>query len=142
MVAAGFFVFSEKGSISEEEFSTGVVKVNGRELKVKIADNERKREEGLQNVPSLDGYDGMLFVFEKSAPVSFWNKNTFLNLDIIWIENNKIIGISYLPKIGTDGIRIVDSPGPVGAVLEIPSGNIDSLSELVGASVSSPRGLK
>lgn len=120
----------------------GKILLERQELIVKIADDAAKREAGLQNVRSLEGYDGMYFIFEKSGPVSFWNKNTFLDLDIFWINGDKITDVGYLPKIGSEGIKTLDSPGPVQAVLEVPAGRINSPSRLKGASVSLPGRLK
>ena len=63
---------------------------------VAIADTPEKRDAGLMNVTDLPENDGMLFVFKKPQPLSFWMANTPLPLDIIFIDkDHKIIRIYH-----------------------------------------------
>jgi len=65
-------------------------------IKVAIADTPEKRDAGLMNVTRLDENDGMLFVFQKPQPLSFWMANTPLPLDIIFIDkDHKIVRIYH-----------------------------------------------
>ena len=97
------------------------VVINGKRLEVRIADSVEEREEGLQGVQKLEGYDGMLFVFEKKEKVSFWNKNTLIDLDLVWIAGGKVVGVDFLPN-QQSGLKIIQSPREVDMVLELPSG--------------------
>jgi hypothetical protein len=81
-----------------------VIKVN-----VEVADTEALRTLGLSNRRYLGDYDGMLFVFDENVNIPFWMKDTFINLDIIFIdekgfivdikENNEPCSDSYCPQI-------------------------------------------
>lgn len=62
------------------------IEVNDKVYKVKIADTEELRETGLQNIEKLPKDEGMLFVFDEPQEVSFWMKDTLINLDIIFID--------------------------------------------------------
>lgn len=65
-------------------------------VKVAIADTPEKRDAGLMNVRDLPEYDGMLFIFKKPQPLSFWMANTPLPLDIIFIDKDyKIVRIYH-----------------------------------------------
>ncbi len=65
-------------------------------VKVAVADTPEKRDAGLMNVKDLPEYDGMLFIFKKPQPLSFWMANTPLPLDIIFIDKDyKIIRIYH-----------------------------------------------
>lgn len=65
-------------------------------IKVAIADTPEKRDAGLMNVTHLPEYDGMLFIFKKPQPLSFWMANTPIPLDIIFIDKDyKIIRIYH-----------------------------------------------
>lgn len=55
---------------------------------VEIADTPSSRQQGLMNRDHLDQDKGMLFVFSHPARYGFWMKNTFVPLDIIWIDSN------------------------------------------------------
>ena len=46
---------------------------------------------GLMDRLNLPENAGMLFIFAKDEPRSFWMKNTYISLDIIYINSNKEI---------------------------------------------------
>ena len=51
---------------------TAQLEIGGETLRVEIADTDKTRDRGLMGRKSLPDGEGMLFVFEKSAPLSFW----------------------------------------------------------------------
>ncbi|MFH1307952.1 MAG: DUF192 domain-containing protein [archaeon] len=54
---------------------------------VEIADTPELRAQGLMHRTNLDSNKGMLFIFEQEAIYPFWMKNTFIPLDMIWINS-------------------------------------------------------
>ncbi|MCG8451764.1 MAG: DUF192 domain-containing protein [Spirochaetales bacterium] len=54
-------------------------------LIVEVADDPDEREQGLMNRRHLKDNHGMLFVFESERQVSFWMKNTSLELSIAFV---------------------------------------------------------
>lgn len=64
------------------------IKIGEKKYKVKLATTGEEQEKGLQEVENLDNDKGMLFVFEKPDEISFWMKNTVLELDIIFIDED------------------------------------------------------
>jgi len=68
----------------------------------------------------LKGADGMIFIFPEKDFRSFWNENTYLDLDVYWIDGDKVVGKSYLPSIEkSKEIVTIDSSGSVDKVVEI-----------------------
>lgn len=67
-------------------------------LNVEIADTEAEREKGLMYRKHLNENEGMLFVFENEKYLNFWMKNTYIPLDIAYIDRNGIINEIYHMK--------------------------------------------
>lgn len=66
-------------------------------LKAKVADTPSSREHGLMFVDELESDRGMLFIFEKPQLLSFWGKNTFIPLDIAFVDaSNRIKKIAKI----------------------------------------------
>jgi uncharacterized membrane protein (UPF0127 family) len=77
-------------------------------------------QKGLMFVKKPVDYDGMIFIFPDKQIRSFWNKNTFVDLEVYWLDDDKIIGKEELPSIvKTKTVKIITSPLPVNKVVEI-----------------------
>ncbi|MGE0076695.1 MAG: DUF192 domain-containing protein [Bacteroidales bacterium] len=57
-------------------------------IEIEIADTDDKRAQGLMWRREMADSVGMLFIFEKEMPLSFWMKNTYIPLDIIYINKS------------------------------------------------------
>lgn len=98
------------------------VTIGGNEIIAWVANTPEKRTSGLMGVKELPPGTGMLFVFPEAAPRTFWNKNTLIDLDLLWVTGNVVSGVSALPREGTAGTVQVTSPLPANAVVEVPQG--------------------
>jgi hypothetical protein len=64
-----------------------------------LALTQKEQEKGLMFRKNLPSQKGMLFVFKREDIYPFWMKNTFIPLDIIWIDKNyKVVFIKYSAK--------------------------------------------
>lgn len=89
-----------------------------------IVKAKAQRERGLMFKKSLPENSGMLFIFEKEDNYPFWMKNTFIPLDIIWIDKNyKIVFIKENAKpCGLGSCPFIDPGINAKYVLEINTG--------------------
>ena len=90
------------------EFKTQKLIINGHELVVEIADTQQLRQRGLMfRKKPLGSKKGMLFIFEKVEPRSFWMKNTFIPLSIGFFDKNKKL-INVRKMVPTKSMMIQD----------------------------------
>ena len=127
--------------VSTEElfpsYEQRIIAIDGSKLSVWIADTGSKRERGLMHVREIPKDTGMLFLFQNKEMQSFWNKNTLLDLDILWIADGVIAGISALPSVEkSKEIVIVFSPVAADTVLEVSAGWVQEQSISIGNKVS------
>ena len=78
---------------------------------------------GLMYRKSMPEENGMIFVFPSPRNTAFWMKNTYIPLDMIFIdESNKISGmVENVPPLSED---LVYSPAKTKAVLELNAGTV------------------
>ena len=71
-------------------------------LKVEISDTPHKLQTGLMYRNSLPDDEGMIFKFKYPQKLKFWGLNTYIPLDIAFIDkDNKIIKISHIKPLST-----------------------------------------
>ena len=91
------------------------------EFNVTLAVTPAGRQKGLMFQETLKDNAGMLFIFPKTEIHSFWMKNTFLPLDMIFIDENlKIVGIIENAEPMTTTSRAVNKASKY--VLEVTAG--------------------
>lgn len=98
-----------------------VSKTRRNTFDVEVMRNDADRARGLMYRRSMAADRGMLFDFERVAPVTMWMKNTYLSLDMVFIRADGTIA-----RVAADteplSTAIVASGEPVLAVLELNAG--------------------
>jgi uncharacterized membrane protein (UPF0127 family) len=100
-------------------------------FKVWIANNPARQEQGLMFVQDLPQGEGMFFPLRKPRKMSMWMKNTYVELDMIFIGGKGAIDqiVEHARPLSLD---IINSDKPVSAVLEIKGGEASRLGLKVG----------
>jgi uncharacterized membrane protein (UPF0127 family) len=108
------------------QLPTKKMKINNLELEVEVADTDDARTEGLSGREKLDDGKGMLFDFSNTdvKTPGFWMKDMLISIDMIWINNGKVIGVQAnapLPPQDKD-LPVYYPPAEITHVLEVPAG--------------------
>jgi uncharacterized membrane protein (UPF0127 family) len=100
-----------------------------------VADTPARSEQGLMYVRDLPAARGMVFPFAPPRVVSFWMKNTYIELDMLFIDagGHVVKIIEHAPPLRLD---LLGSDQPVAAVLELRGGEVGLLGLRVGDQVS------
>ena len=113
---------------------------------VEIAADPSSRERGLMDRRAFpSGTNGMLFLFDvpQAGDVAFWNKRTYLPLDLLLIdEQGTIVMMIPMQTIEETGGRVTSYPAhtPYIAALELQRGLVGP--EVVGGTlITSPQRL-
>jgi uncharacterized membrane protein (UPF0127 family) len=97
-----------------------------RVLQVEVMRTDQERERGLMFRKYLPKDRGMLFDFPREEPVLFWMKNTYIPLDMLFIDHTgRVISIKHNAEPLSE--TVIPSGGPTSGVLEINGGEADEL---------------
>lgn len=133
-VAASAGVATQAGELDSLEILTST----GRHaFQVEIADNDATRERGLMDRRYMATDHGMLFEFDRDAPASFWMKDTYIPLDMIFIARSGVV-TRIVANAEPLSERVIPSGGPCAAVLELNGGTAASIGLKVGDKVRHP----
>ena len=91
------------------------------EFFVALAKNNLQKQRGLMNVKKLEAQFGMLFYFDREEIIYMWMKNTFISLDMIFIDRNNII-VDIKPHATPLSLDVISSQKKSNKVLEINAG--------------------
>jgi uncharacterized membrane protein (UPF0127 family) len=104
---------------------------------IEFAATEEERATGLMYRRELPEGRGMLFDFSPQREVAMWMKNTYISLDMIFIRaDGRIHRIAENTE--PESTRLIQSQGPVKAVLEVAAGTTRRLVIAPGDKVGHP----
>jgi uncharacterized protein len=125
------YVFKKEGTLTFTD-SLGIVKTK---IDIQIANNEYDRELGLMFRKHMQENRGMLFIFPQEGVQSFWMHNTYIPLDMIFVNaNDKIVTIQNADKTLTD--QTYSSIKPAQYVIEVNLGFAKKYGLKVGDKIS------
>ena len=100
---------------------------------VEIADDAQERAQGLMHREQMPAASGMLFVYEYPQSLSFWMRNTLIELDMIFIDATGVVRsihhraqpLDETPIIGgTDLTHVLEINGGLAGRLGITEGSV------------------
>lgn len=100
-------------------------------ITVEMATTSAQRSQGLMGRKDMPMGAGMLFDFERPSPVTMWMKNTFISLDMLFVDS---AGTIFFIAANTQpqSLRHISPGRPVRGVLELNAGTAGRLGVQVG----------
>ncbi|ARQ03175.1 hypothetical protein DFP91_1592 [Pseudorhodoplanes sinuspersici] len=141
LVAVAAFLAFALGSFSASAAEKGTLEIvtkNGVHVfSVELAANDADRQKGLMFRKELPEGQGMLFDFKQDQDVSMWMRNTYIPLDMLFINaDGRIRRIAENTTPLSE--RTIPSGGPVRGVLEVIGGTAKKLGIAPGDRVAHP----
>jgi hypothetical protein len=125
------FIFRKDGELTFLNPSSEVK----AKIDIQIAQTDFDRELGLMYRKSMEENQGMLFIFPNETIQTFWMRNTFIPLDMIFINADKeIVTIRNADKTLSD--QTYASTAPAQYVLEVKLGYCKKFGIKVGDKIS------
>ncbi|MDG1252756.1 MAG: DUF192 domain-containing protein [Schleiferiaceae bacterium] len=99
--------------------------VNGSDTvatyRIELAESEREVQQGMMWRKHMDPDMGMLFLMPEERMQSFWMKNTYVGLDIVYISSaGQVVSIQANAQPFSE--TPLPSEGPAQVILELPAG--------------------
>lgn len=100
--------------------ATALVVFGNDTVRAEVANTSALRSQGLMYRDAVPEGTGMLFVFDREAERSFWMQNTFVALDVAFIDSNfRVVDIQQMEPESTE---IHDGALPAMFALEVRQG--------------------
>lgn len=124
---------AETSRIGLESEDLYKLKVGTLSILIERACTDQEQQQGLMFRKSMPENQGMLFVFDRERPLSFWMKNTLIPLSIAYIDKQgKIIDIQKMQPLDETGHL---ASGLAQYALEMNQGWFEKNMISVGASI-------
>lgn len=94
-------------------------------IDIEVADTEVKRNQGLMYRRHMDQNKGMLFIMDEFKPQSFYMRNTYISLDILYLDDQKKV-VSIQKNTTPLSEESLPSNGNALYVLEVNAGYTDT----------------
>lgn len=98
---------------------------------IEIAKTDYETQRGLMDRYTMKSNQGMLFIFTNTQPRSFYMKNTYIPLDIIYLDSDGKI-VSFQENAKPLDETSIPSQVPAKYVFEINGGMVQSLNLEIG----------
>jgi uncharacterized membrane protein (UPF0127 family) len=126
------------GAASAADAGLDILTATGRHhYEVEIAADQDSREHGLMDRHKMAANHGMLFEFPTRGPVTFWMKDTYLPLDMVFIDANGVV-VRIFENAKPLSEKLIPSIAPVTGVLEFNAGQAKAIGLKPGDKVEFP----
>ena len=124
------------GPDQPQRLATATIRVGQAPLVVEVARTRDEQGKGMMFRKSLGPDEAMLFIADRDTNLSFWMKNTYVDLDLAYIRSDGVIvQIERMKALDTEPVFARE---PARFTLEVPPGWFAAHGVGVGAKVEIP----
>lgn len=111
------------------------ITIDQKKFLLEVAKSNIKRAKGLSGRRNLASREGMVFIFDSRAQQTFWMKDTFIPLQIIFLDQCKIVDIQNMPveQDPDQPQKKFSSPSPSDMAIELNANSINT--NLIGTKI-------
>ena len=119
-----------------QRLATATIRVGDMPLVVEVANTPAEQHKGMMFRPRLGPDEAMLFIFPRDDNLSFWMKNTYVDLDLAFIASDgEIVQIEHPKAFDAEPVY---SRQPARFALELPAGWLAAHGIGVGTRITIP----
>jgi uncharacterized protein len=138
-VIASLFVFAAEAQL--QRFATSeltIVSATGpHRFTVEVAETPAQMEQGLMFRRNMAPDAGMLFDYKTPIAATMWMRNTFIPLDMLFVDaQGRIVNIHQ--RAVPQSLDVIAAEAPVRAVIELNGGTVARLGIAAGDRVVHP----
>ncbi len=116
-------------------------------FKLEVAADEKSRAKGLMGRKKIDEHGGMIFIYKRAQPQSFWMKNCLTDIDLMYLDSRgRIVSMHKMKKEPPRGqnetafdyerrLKRYPSGRAAQFIIELKPGSIDRLKLKVGQTI-------
>lgn len=113
--------------------------IKGKPFTLEVADDAVKRERGLMYRESMPSDHGMIFVFVRPDNYRFWMRNTYIPLDIVFLDSQgKVLDVEARKPLDDTSMGPDE---PSSYVIELNQGTCDKIGLHKGDQVLIPENM-
>ena len=106
-------------------------------IDVYVAATAQQRAQGLMHVREMGRHEGMVFIYPRQDVIRMWMKNTWLPLDMLFVdESGRIVHVHRDAKPHDE--TVISSGEPVSYVVELNAGSAELFGVKAGDRIDFP----
>ena len=118
-----FFIYNLRLGwvVNDNEFVEA--SIGDSEITLEVVRSDEDKAQGLSGKPYIDDDYGMLFTYSRTGKRSFWMNEMNFPIDIIWVENGEVVGLSQNVEVYDEGeVNRVEADVYSDQVIEVAAG--------------------
>ncbi len=130
-------LLSVEPGVPQTGLRTVTMRLGNRDFTLEVADTPDTTRDGLMFRKSMPADHGMIFVFPTERPLSFWMKNTYIPLDVVFVNVQRQV-VAIKPGRPLDDRRSINSDAPASSAIELNRGAAAAAGLKVGDRIDIP----